>query len=184
MIVGYARTSTTLQDIDLQIAALQKAGAEQLIKEQVSAATIEKRPELLAALKYLRQGDTLLVTRLDRLARSVRDLQNIVHDLDKRGVAFRCVEQSIDTSTAGGKAFFDMLCVFAEFERNLIKERQRAGIEKAKLQGKYKGRPKKLTIEAIRELQAKGMGVSAIARELGFERTSIYREIRRAEAMN
>jgi DNA invertase Pin-like site-specific DNA recombinase len=117
-----------------------------------------------------------VVTRIDRLARSLRDLQNIVHDLKSRGITLKATEQPIDTSTAAGKAFLDMLGVFAEFETNLRRERQLEGIAEAKAKGKYKGRIPKSPIDATTVMQLRNeIGVSAIARKLKISRTSVYR---------
>jgi DNA invertase Pin-like site-specific DNA recombinase len=138
-LVGYARVSTTDQNYELQIDSLQQAGCKKISSEKISGTTID-RPELELCLDYLREWDTLLITRIDRLARSLRDLQNLVHDLPIDGIQLKAIEQPIDTSSAAGKAFLDMLGVFAEFETNLRKERQLEGIAKAKAEGKYKGR--------------------------------------------
>ncbi len=138
-VYGYARVSTTGQGLTVQEEALNAAGCEVIRKEKVSGASREGRKELDTLLEFLRAGDTLVVTRIDRLARSIRDLQNLVHDLQARGVTLRATEQPIDTSTAAGKAFLDMLGVFAEFETNLRRERQAEGIAKAKANGVYKG---------------------------------------------
>jgi DNA invertase Pin-like site-specific DNA recombinase len=129
-------------------------------------------------LKFLRPGDTLVVTRIDRLARSMKDLQDIVHDLKARGIALKATEQPIDTSTAAGKAFLDMLGVFAEFETNLRRERQLEGIAKAKANGIYKGRPPKIDGARVRELRVDGMGPAAIARELRISQASVYRMLK------
>src|SRR5258705_6897745 len=136
--IGYGRVSTTDQNNDIQIAALNAAGAEVIRAEKVSGTTREGRTELETVLAFLRQGDTLLVTRIDRLARSIGDLQDIVRTIKAKGASLRATEQPIDTSTAAGKAFLDMLGVFAEFETNLRKERQLEGIAKAKAAGGYK----------------------------------------------
>jgi DNA invertase Pin-like site-specific DNA recombinase len=119
----------------------------------------------------------LVVTRIDRLARSVRDLQNIVYDLWQRGVILKATEQSVDTSTAAGKCFLDMLAVFAEFETNLRKERQMEGIARAKANGVYagKGRPASVDAVMVREMKAQGFGATAIAKALGIGRASVYR---------
>jgi len=126
-------------------------------------------------LDFLRKGDTLLVTRIDRLARSIGDLQDIVHALKAKGAALKATEQPIDTSTAAGKAFLDMLGVFAEFETNLRRERQLEGIAKAKAAGVYKGRPASIDTAEIARLKAEGLGASAIAQRLGIARSSVYR---------
>jgi DNA invertase Pin-like site-specific DNA recombinase len=172
---GYARVSTTDQDLTLQIDALKAAGCEVTRSEQISGATTTGRTELANLLEFIRQGDTLVVTRIDRLARSIGDLQDIVRSLKAKGAALRATEQPIDTSTAAGKAFLDMLGVFAEFETNLRRERQLEGIAQAKARGVYKGR--KPTVDAARviELDAKGMGATAIADELRIGRASVYR---------
>jgi DNA invertase Pin-like site-specific DNA recombinase len=116
-----------------------------------------------------------MVTRIDRLARSIRDLQNIVFDLRSKGVALRATEQPVDTSTAAGKCFLDMLGVFAEFETNLRRERQLEGIAAAKAAGKYRGRRKQIDDAAIAELRSSGLGPTAIAERLGINRASVYR---------
>ncbi len=126
--------------------------------EKVTGTSTEGRQELATLLQFLREGDTLVVTRIDRLARSLRDLQNIVHDLRQRGVTLKATEQPIDTSTAAGKCFLDMLGVFAEFETNLRKERQMEGIARAKTDGNYagKGRPASVDAVRVREMRAQG----------------------------
>ena len=125
--------------------------------------------------EFLREGNALVVTRIDRLARSMGDLQDIVRDLRARGVALKATEQPIDTSTAAGKAFLDMLGVFAEFETNLRRERQMEGIAKAKAKGVYKGRRPSIEAAQVRALKAEGLGASAIAKRLGIGRASVYR---------
>ena len=126
-------------------------------------------------LEFLREGDTLVVTRIDRLARSVKDLQDIVHELKARGVKLKATEQPVDTGTAAGKAFLDMLGVFAEFETNLRKERQLEGIAAAKARGVYKGRPPTIDAGAVRRLAGQGIGGTEIARQLKISRASVYR---------
>ena len=176
-IYGYARVSTTDQDLSIQEAALEAAGCTIVRGEKVSGTSTQGRVELRTLLTFIRRGDTLVVTRLDRLARSMRDLQNIVHELQEKGVHLRAIEQPIDTSTAAGKAFLGMLGVFAEFETNLRRERQLEGIAKAKAEGKYKGRPTSIDPAAVAALAAEGMGASAIARRLGIGRASVYRAL-------
>jgi DNA invertase Pin-like site-specific DNA recombinase len=174
-VYGYARVSTTDQDYSLQEAALKSAGCETIRAEKVSGTSVQGRDELNTLLEFLRKGDTLVVTRVDRLARSVRDLGNIVHDLIDRGITLKATEQPIDTSTAAGKCFLDMLGVFAEFETNLRKERQAEGIAKAKDAGKYLGRKRSIDRDKVKELSSAGVGASAIAKELGCSRVSVYR---------
>ena len=181
-IYGYARASSLDQSTKIQEEALKAAGAETVRAEKVSGTSLAGRQELETLLDFVRSGDTLIVTRVDRLARSLRDLQNIVHDLKERGVHLRATEQPVDTSTAAGKAFLDMLGVFAEFETNLRKERQSEGIAKAKAKGVYKGREataqaKKDQVMAMHTDQAKPL---EIAEALGISRASVYRIIKAA----
>ena len=133
--------------------------------------------ELNTLLEFVRDGDELVVTRVGRLARSISDLQNIVYDLDKRGVTLSATEQPIDTRTSAGKCFLDMLGVFGEFETNLRKERQMEGIAKAKEKGVYKGRKPSVDVVKVKELKVSGMGASAIAKEMGIGRASVYRAL-------
>jgi len=133
------------------------------------------RTELQVLLECVREGDAVIVTRIDRLARSIRDLQNIVHELREKGVTLKATEQPIDTGTAAGKAFLDMLGVFAEFETNLRRERQLEGIQKAKAECVYKGRKPSIDVAHVRDLRASGMGPAAIAKELKMARSSVYR---------
>ena len=163
---GYARVSTSDQDLTIQIDALKEVGCETIRQEKISGTSIQGRDELNILLEFLREGDELVVTRIDRLARSIRDLQNIVYDLDKKGVTLSATEQPIQTNTSAGKCFLDMLGVFGEFETNLRKERQMEGIAKAKEKGVYKGRKPSVDVEKVKELKESGMGASAIAKEL------------------
>jgi DNA invertase Pin-like site-specific DNA recombinase len=126
-------------------------------------------------MDFLRDGDELVITRIDRLARSIKDLQDIVAELKSKNVILRATEQPIDTNTAAGKCFLDMLGVFAEFETNLRKERQMEGIAKAKALGVYKGRKPSIDTDKVRELNKAGLGATAIAKELGIARASVYR---------
>jgi DNA invertase Pin-like site-specific DNA recombinase len=174
---GYARVSTTDQDLTIQIEALTNAGCETIRQEKVSGTSVQGRDELNTLLEFLRKGDELVVTRIDRLARSVRDLQNIVFDLDKKGVVLSATEQPIQTNTSAGKCFLDMLGVFGEFETNLRKERQMEGILKAKEKGVYKGRKPSVDAEKVKELRDSGLGGSAIAKEMGIGRASVYRAL-------
>lgn len=164
---GYARVSSSGQDLTIQVEALTNAGCETIRREKVSGTSVQGRDELNTLLEFLRDGDELVVTRVDRLARSIRDLQNIVYDLDKRGVTLSATEQPIDTRTSAGKCFLDILGGFGEFETNLRKERQMKGIAKAKEKGVYKGRKPSVDVERVRELRDSGMGASAFAKELG-----------------
>ncbi|MGY9046783.1 resolvase [Puniceibacterium antarcticum] len=173
---GYARVSTADQDLTLQREALKAAGCEIIREEKISGTSRQGREELKTLLEFLRQGDTLVVTRLDRLARSMDDLSTIARELQDKGVAIKATEQPVDTSSAAGKAFFQMLGVFAEFETNLRRERQMEGIAKAKADGVYKGRKPSIDVGEVKRMRdEKGMGATDIARELGIARTSVYR---------
>jgi len=174
-VIGYARVSTTDQDLSIQEAALKAAGCEVIRSEKRSGTTTQGREELRTVLDFLRKGDVLTVTRIDRLARSIADLQDIVRTIKSRGAALRATEQPIDTSTAAGKCFLDMLGVFAEFETNLRRERQLEGIARAKAEGVYKGRPASIDAARVRELKAGGMGPTEIAKALKMGRASVYR---------
>ena len=173
---GYARVSANDQDLALQLAALREAGCQVVRAEKRTGTKRDGRSELQALLDFLRAGDTLVITRVDRLARSLRDLQNLSHELREKGVTLRALHQPIDTGTAAGKAFFDMLGVFAEFETRIRAERQLEGIARAKAQGVYKGRKRTIDAAAVRELkESTRLGATAIARRLGISRASVYR---------
>ena len=174
---GYARVSSSGQDLTIQVEALTKAGCETIRQEKVSGTSVQGRDELNTLLDFLRDGDELVVTRVDRLARSIRDLQNIVYDLDKKGVVLSATEQPIQTNTSAGKCFLDMLGVFSEFETNLRKERQMEGIAKAKERGVYKGRKPSVDVDQVKALKESGLGASAIAKEMGIGRASVYRAL-------
>ncbi|MFG1372173.1 recombinase family protein [Xanthobacter oligotrophicus] len=179
--IGYARVSTTDQDTAIQVAALKAAGCEVVREEKASGTSTAGRTELETVLSFLRRGDVLAVTRIDRLARSIADLQTIVRTVREKGAALECTEQPVNTGTAAGKAFLDMLGVFAEFETNLRRERQLEGIAKAKAEGVYKGRPASIDADRVRALKAEGVGASDIAKRLGIGRASVYRLLAEAE---
>ena len=174
-VYGYARVSTTHQDLSIQQDALKAAGCSVIRAEKVSGSSRKNREQLNAMLEFLREGDVLVVTRIDRLARSIKDLQDIVHLLKSKGVDLKATEQPIDTSTAAGKAFLDMLGVFAEFETNLRRERQAEGIAKAKARGVYKGRKPVIDASEVKRLKSLGYGVTRISRVMGIGRSSVYR---------
>ena len=176
-LIGYARVSTKEQANELQLEALNNAGCEKLFSEKQSGTTVNNRTELANCLNYLREGDTLVITRIDRLARSLRDLQNLVHELKSKGIGLKAIEQPIDTSTAAGKAFLDMLGVFAEFETNIRRERQLEGIVKAKAEGRYMGRKPtaKAKSKQVVELIGQGLTKKAVSEELGIGVASVYR---------
>jgi DNA invertase Pin-like site-specific DNA recombinase len=146
MKVGYARVSTHEQNLDLQEDALKRVGCERIYRDQVSGATTE-RVGLQDALGYVREGDTLVVWRLDRLGRSLRHLIETVAALEARGVGFLSLQESIDTTTSGGRLVFHIFAALAEFERNLIQERTRAGLEAARARGRVGGRPRALDVK-------------------------------------
>ena len=173
--IGYARTSTVDQNLDAQIEALTAAGCGMVRQEQRSGATLDGRPELKTILDFIHPGETLVVTRIDRLARSMQDLQTIVARLKEKGAHLAATEQPVDTSTAAGKAFFDMLGVFAEFETNLRRERQAEGIKAAKRNGAYRGRLPKIDMEAIQAKLCTGCSPTEISREMGVSRGTVYK---------
>jgi DNA invertase Pin-like site-specific DNA recombinase len=183
MLIGYARTSTTDQiaGLEAQLAALNAEGCEELFQERVSS--VAQRDQLDAALKFARKGDTFVVTKMDRLARSTQHLLEIVEGLEKKAVALRILDfkgDRVDTRSPQGKLILTMFAAFAQFERELMLERQREGIAKAKAEGRYKGR--KPTARAktgdVRALKGQGIGPSEIARRLQISRASIHRILR------
>lgn len=174
---GYARVSSDDQDCSIQEAALAAAGCDIVRSEKRSGTTTEGRRELETLLDFLRSGDTLMVTRIDRLARSVADLERIVGAMKERGAYLRATEQPIDTSTPAGIAFMQMLAVFAQFETAIRKERQMEGIAKAKAAGVYKGRKPSVPVEEVRRLKAAGVPPTEIARQLKIGRGSVYRAL-------
>lgn len=179
--IGYARVSSTDQDCTIQEAALRAAGCDPIRSEKMSGTTTQGRDMLETVLAFIQPGDTLMVTRIDRLARSVADLESIVSRIKQRGAFLRATEQPIDTSTPAGKAFLQMLGVFAEFETALRRERQMEGIAKAKAAGVYRGRKPSVDVERVRALKAEGMRPSAIAAEMGIGRASVYRALGKPE---
>jgi DNA invertase Pin-like site-specific DNA recombinase len=178
MLVGYARVSSSGQSLDVQLEALEKAECDELFAEKRTGTSVAGRAELERALSFVRKGDTLVVTRLDRLARSAADLHNIVRQLTEKGVAFRCLQQSsIDTTTSTGKLLLGVLASIAEFEADIRRERQREGIERAKAAGVYKGRKPSVDVAAVRALRKQGLGGTEIAKKLGIARASVYRAL-------
>lgn len=175
---GYARVSSNDQDFTLQEQALRAAGCEVIRAEKATGTSRTGRTELQVLLDFLRSGDTLVVTRIDRLARSIKDLQDIVFTLKAQGVTLKATEQPIDTRTAAGKAFLDMLGVFAEFETNLRRERQIEGIAAAKSRGVYRGRKPSVDTAEIKRLRhEEKLGATEIARRLGIGRATVYRAL-------
>lgn len=176
---GYARVSTSDQDLTIQEAALKAAGCTIIRSEKKSGTTVSGRDELQTLIDFTRMGDTIVVTRIDRLARSIADLSGIIKRLEARGVALKATEQPIDTASATGRAFLQMLGVFAEFETAIRKERQLEGIAKAKVEGKYQGRIPSIDPQSVRALAASGKGASEIARIMEIGRASVYRVLKR-----
>ena len=178
MLVGYARVSSNGQSLDIQDDALIAAGCEKVFAEKVSGRSTQDREELAQAIDFVRDGDTLVVTRLDRLARSVGDLHRIIERLTVKKVAFRCLNQSgVDTDTSTGRLMISVLGAVAAFENDIRRERQLEGIQKAKVAGKYRGRPATIDPARVKELRGQGMGPAAIARSLGIGRASVYRAL-------
>jgi DNA invertase Pin-like site-specific DNA recombinase len=177
MLIGYARTSTLDQDAGLQAQErdLKGLGCNKVFSEQVSS--VAPRSQLETALEYLRDGDVLVVTKLDRLARSVVHLGKIVETLKSKGAHLRIIAMGIDTSDATGTLMMNVLGSVAQFEREMMLERQREGIAKAKADGKYRGRKPTSheKIEQVRMLKFNGKGATAIAREIGIGRATVYR---------
>lgn len=179
MLVGYARVSSIGQSLEVQEDLLRDAGCEKVFAEKKSGRTTSDRKALQEALEFVREGDTLVITRLDRLARSIMDLRQIVDRLAAKGVTFRCLQQgAIDTTRSDGKLLLNILASFAEFEADIRSERQRDGIEKAKAKGVYKGRPKSIDRSKVREMHSGGATPTEISRQLGIARASVYRALK------
>lgn len=185
MFVGYARVSTQDQKPALQLDALKAVGCEKVFVEKASGAQRE-RPEMKAALDYMRAGDTLVVWKLDRLARSMKQLIETVEMLEGQGIGFRSLTEAIDTTTAGGKLVFHIFGALAEFERSIIRERTRAGLDAAKARGRRGGRPPKLTekdLTVARAMLAEAsITVEDVAKRLGVSPATLYRHLPAARA--
>jgi DNA invertase Pin-like site-specific DNA recombinase len=179
MFIGYARVSTDDQNLDLQRDALEKAGCEQIFTDRVSG-TKARRPGLEEAFSHLRQGDTLVVWRLDRLGRSLRHLIDTVTDLQEKGIGFKSLTESIDTTTSGGKLVFHIFGALAEFEREIIKERTKAGLQSARARGRKGGRRSALTpkqLQIAQQLYDAKTPVNEICETLGISRATFYRYV-------
>ena len=177
MLLGYARVSTKDQDLAIQREALEGAGCDTIREEKASAKSQNGRPELETLLEFMREGDVLVVTRLDRLARSVIDLQDIANKLKDKGAGLKVLEQPVDTTTSAGRMFYTILGAFAEFELDIRRERQMEGIAKAKAERKYKGRKPtaRAKLADIQRLVAQRTPKAEIARQLNVSRASVYR---------
>jgi DNA invertase Pin-like site-specific DNA recombinase len=179
--IGYARVSTDDQDAQLQLDALHAAGCVKIFTDKASGKTTDGRPELDALLEYVRPGDVVTVWKLDRMARSVVDLIKLIDGLATRGIGFKVLTgalSGIDTTTADGRLFLTMIAGFAEFERSLIVERTKAGLEAAKAQGRTGGRPSALTADQVtiaKALKNSGKSLAEIAKALGVGKTTIHR---------
>jgi DNA invertase Pin-like site-specific DNA recombinase len=181
MKIGYARVSTQDQSLDLQMDALQQAGCEKVYSEKISGMK-DDRPKLLELIDYAREGDVLVVYKLDRLGRSTKKLIELTDELEKRGIELVSIQDSIDTTNAVGKAMFRMLAVLSEMERDLISERTRAGLESARARGRKGGRPKKdskLVTKAVKLYETKQYSVREIEEITGVSKATIYRELKR-----
>lgn len=177
MLIGYARVSTLDQNPDLQKDALNEAGCEKIIIDKISGSLAE-RPGLSKAKELLRRGDTLVVWRLDRLGRSLKDLIEWINYLDKEGVALKSLQESIDTTTATGKLVFHLFGALSEFERNLIRERTQAGLVAARSRGRKGGRPKRLDIDkqalVVSLYQEKKLTVKKICEMMNITKPTLY----------
>ena len=182
MLVGYARVSTQDQNPELQLDALKGAGCERVFEEKASGAKRD-RPDLAAALSFMRSGDTLVVWKLDRLARSLKQLMETVEDLSARGIGFRSLTEAIDTTTSGGRLVFHIFGALAEFERGIIRERTTAGLDAARARGRVGGRPKALTSDDLavaRTLLKDGtLTIAQVAERLGVAQSTLYAHVPR-----
>ena len=178
--IGYARVSTDDQHLDLQRDALTKAGCS-VIYEEAASGKSTARPELEQCRKALREGDTLVVWRMDRLGRSLPDLVQIVAELEQRGVGFESLTEKIETDSAAGRLVFHVFAALSEFERNLIRERTQAGLAAARARGRAGGRKPKLDDQQVREIKAllrdPNIQVADVARRYGVSRTTLYKHV-------
>ena len=183
MLIGYARVSTNEQNLDLQKDALENAGCERIFVEQMSGSS-SNRPELNKAMDMLREGDTLVVWRLDRLGRSLKHLIELITKLEERKVGFKSLTESIDTTTSGGKLIFHIFGALAEFERNLIRERTNAGLSAARARGRKGGRPMFLDSRkrevAIQLYNEKKHTIKEICQIMGISKPTLYSYINKA----
>ena len=180
LLVGYARVSTQEQNLDLQINALNQLGCKNIFTEKASGAQRD-RPELIAALNFMREGDTLVVWKLDRLARSLKQLIETVEKLEQRHIGLRSITEHMDTTTSGGKLIFHIFAALAEFERSIIKERTTAGLAAARALGRTGGRPRSLNLEdlvaARALLKENTITVEDIAKRLSVAPSTLYRHL-------
>jgi DNA invertase Pin-like site-specific DNA recombinase len=181
MNIGYARVSTTDQNVDLQTDALISAGCYKMYTDTMSGAK-EDRPGLAEIMSFIRKGDTLVVWRLDRLGRSLKHLIQLINELNEKGVYFKSVQESLDTSTPGGKLIFHVFGALAEFERDIIRERTMAGLASARARGRNGGRPKKLSakqVEMAKRLMCDpNIPIAEVCETLGVSKSTLYRSVR------
>ena len=178
MLVGYARVSSTGQSLDIQQEALSNIGCEKIFSEKMSGRSTKDRDQLAEALDFVREGDTLAITRLCRLARSVGDLHQIIEKLTSKGVGFKCINQSgVDTDTSTGRLMMSVIGAVAEFENDIRRERVMEGVRKAQAEGKYRGRKPTVDTTQVKELRQQGLGASQIAKTMGIGRASVYRAL-------
>jgi len=177
MLIGYARVSTQDQSLDLQEDALKKAGCKKIFTDKVSGSRKE-RPGLNDLISHLREGDSLVIWKLDRLGRSLRDMIDLTKKLDDMGVHFQSITDGIDTKTPAGRFFFHVMAALAQMERDLIVERTRAGLDAARLRGRKGGRKRSMTdskLEAAKKLLAEGVPHKDVAKDLGLTIPTLYR---------
>ncbi len=183
MLIGYARISTNEQNLDLQKDALEKAGCEKIHVEKASGKS-SNRPELGKAMNYLREGDTLVVWRLDQQGRSMKHLMELITQLEEKGIGFRSLTEAMDTTTSGGKLIFHIFGALAEFERNLIRERTQAGLEAARARGRKGGRPLSLDAKkaelAVKLYQEKEHSIKEICQIMRISKPTLYSYLRKA----
>lgn len=173
--IGYARVSTVDQDLEVQLDRLRREGCEIIRSEKISGGSRDGRTELATVMEFLREGDELVVTRLDRLGRDTRDVLNIVHECQQRTAFLTILDPHVSTRGEMGQIILTVLGMVAQMERRFIKERQREGIQRAKSQGRYKGGTVRIDHEKIRELSKAGYGAAMVAREIGCSRMQVYR---------
>lgn len=181
--IGYARVSTLDQDLETQLARLKAEGCAIIRSEKVSGGSREGRAELATVIEFLRAGDELVVTRLDRLGRDTRDVLNLIHECEQRGAFVTVLDPLVSTTGAMGAIVMTVLGMVAQMERRFIKERQREGIERAKAEGVYSGGKRRLDRGRIRELYAAGSGPAAIAKAVGCSRMQVYRVLSESPAV-
>ncbi len=173
--IGYARVSTVEQDLENQLARLRTEGCSIVRAEKVSGGSREGRAELATVIEFLRPGDELVVTRLDRLGRDTRDVLNLIHEAEQRGAFVTVLDPHVSTRGEMGHVVLTVLGMVAQMERRFIKERQREGIERAKAEGLYRGGQRRLDRDRVMTLSAEGYGPAAIARAIGCSRMQVYR---------